>query len=158
MKELRERDWGDYVRGLCKQIMHTDEVRTRLEIYHRWVKRMDEEVRSFCEYAKGQFDLKHEGEGVRLVWSRKHCDNSNCGTCLGAYSTHYPYPRLASATEPFKFKPLSVRRTALKEFLVEECNFTSAQADVFFDLIDRRHLMIRRFNYEVMELKNLGLV
>jgi len=158
MKELRERDWGDYIRDLCKQIMRRDEVRILLETYHAWMKRIDEEVRVFCEYAQRQYNLKHEGEGFRLVWRRKHCDNRNCGTCSGTYNTHYPYPALASVTEPFKFKPLSVRRSALKEFLMGECDFTSGQADTFFKLIDLRHLMIRRFNYQVMELKNLGLV
>jgi len=162
MRELRETDWGEYIRGLCKQIIHKDEVRIRLETYHAWVKRIDEEVQSFCGYAKQQFNLKHEGEGVRLVWGRKHCDNPNCGTCKGHLLTHFPYPWLASATKSFEFKPIkvgrSVRRGRLKEFLVGECNFTNAQADVLLNLIDLRHLMIRRFNYEVMELKNLGLV
>jgi len=161
MKELRERDWGDYISDLSKQIMRKEEVRLRLETYHKWVERFDGEVRMFCEYASRQFNLKHEGEGVRLVWGHKHCDNPRCGTCLGTYNTHYPYPQLISATETFKTarpKPLSVRRGKLKEFLIGECGLTASQADALFRLIDLRHLMIRRFNYEIMELKNFGVL
>lgn len=166
LKELRETEWHPYIRELFKKNVDPNEVKDRLEIYRKWAVLVHDELEMLCKYAKKQFNLKHASEGLRLIWIRRHCSDPNCRTCYSKWLWHYPYPSISS-DKPFDFEYLRtsertkdeyVRRKALRRFLMSECSFTSTQVDLFFDLIDLRHLMIRRFNYEVEEYRNLGLL
>jgi len=165
LKDLREIEWHPYiarilVEGANRTAMRLSEPITVTEVVYasldadlELVKIVHEELARFCDSAKIMYDRKHRPE-TYLVWDYKTCDNQNCGTCFNKLRLHYPYPYMYSGTR--RVKGISVRKAVLTPFLINECGFVPDQANIFLDLIDLRHLLIRHYHYNVLKFRNLG--
>jgi len=168
LKELREREWHPSIREVMRQQLGEEWAKQRLSPYYKAMKIVDSELKMLCKLAKHNFDLKHKDEAMVLYWGYRACSNPNCRTCYGKYRVHFPYPRIKNLaskvdfkyyTENFGIKKTSgVRREVLARFLLEECGLLETQVALFLDLMDLRTLMIRRYNYEVEEYRNLGVI
>jgi len=168
LKELREREWHPSIIEIARQQLGEEWARQRLEPYYKALELYDSELRMLCQVAKNNFDLKHRDEGIVLYWSYRACGNPNCRTCYGKFKIHFPYPTLNKALNgnpssppsyyEKSFREARVRREVLARFLLEECELLESQVAYFLDLMDLRTLMIRRYNYEVEEYRNLGVI
>lgn len=165
MMELREREWHPYVKRILVEyaekhplkLAHNscvaDAIYTFFDAYRDLIEVLNDELVIFCKRAKYIHDMKDTS--ANLQWSYKVCDNPNCGTCKNRYPLHYPYPRLFPVGTT-RGKPLSVKREILGQFLIRECDYSRDQVDIFFDLRDLRHLLIRKYHYLVEEFQNMG--
>jgi len=160
LKELRETEWHPYIKDLLRQNISKERLRSYLTFYLEMYKLLDGDLEMFCRLAKANFEVKHPN--LYLVFKRRSCDNPNCGTCQATHRWHYPYPRVITKgkkiKEGAKSENIPVKRPNFIRFLVEECGFMESQAHAMLDLIDLRHLWLRKYYYEVEGLKNLGLV
>jgi len=167
LKELRERQWHPSSMEVARQQLGEEWARKRLAPYYEALKIYDEELKMLCKLAKHNFDLKHKDLGIVLHWAYRACGNPNCRTCYGKYKIHFPYPLIQNLARARDFKyyresfgkgGTRVRREILARFLLEECGLLETQVALFLDLMDLRTLMIRRYNYEVEEYRNLGVI